>query len=274
MQRALELGRQGDPSPNPHVGCVIAQGDKIVGEGHHASAGGEHAEVTALKAAGAAARGATLYATLEPCNHVGKTPPCVDAILEAGIKRVVVGRRDPNPRVTGGGIERLEKAGVEVKLGVLDRECKELIRPWSHFITTGKSYLSLKLAVSLDGRIATRTGASKWITCQESRARVHQLRGQHDAVMLGVNTVLTVLNAFTTELFPTRFRGAAFAWSNNLIGRIGYCLSPIAVGALIPRFGWGTTLAATTAFPLLALLLIWFTLPETRGRELEETAQL
>jgi len=204
MLRAVELGRQGDPSPNPHVGCVIAQGDKIVGEGHHGTAGAEHAEIVALKAAGAAARGATLYATLEPCNHLGKTPPCVDAILEAGIARVVVGRRDPNPRVTGGGIERLEKAGVEVKLGVLDRECKDLIRPWAHFITTGKSYLSLKLAVSLDGRIATRTGASKWITCQESRARVHQLRGQHDAVMLGVNTVLADDPRLTVRDVPGR----------------------------------------------------------------------
>jgi diaminohydroxyphosphoribosylaminopyrimidine deaminase/5-amino-6-(5-phosphoribosylamino)uracil reductase len=204
MLRALELGRQGDPSPNPHVGCVIAQGDSVLGTGFHATAGAEHAELLALKQAGPAARGATLYATLEPCNHVGKTPPCVDAILEAGIARVVIGRRDPNPRVAGGGIERLEKAGVDVKLGVLDRECKELIRPWAHFITTGKSYLSLKLAVSLDGRIATRTGASKWITCQESRTRVHQLRGQHDAVMLGVNTVLADDPRLTVRDVPGR----------------------------------------------------------------------
>jgi diaminohydroxyphosphoribosylaminopyrimidine deaminase/5-amino-6-(5-phosphoribosylamino)uracil reductase len=204
MARAVELGQKGDPSPNPHVGCVVAQGEKIVGEGFHATAGAEHAELMAIRAAGAAARGATLYGTLEPCNHVGRTPPCVDAILEAGIQRVVIGRRDPNPRVAGGGIERLEKAGVEVKLGVLDRECKELIRPWVHFITTGKSYLSLKLAMSLDGRIATRTGASKWITCQESRTRVHQLRGQHDAVMLGVNTVLADDPRLTVRDVPGR----------------------------------------------------------------------
>jgi diaminohydroxyphosphoribosylaminopyrimidine deaminase/5-amino-6-(5-phosphoribosylamino)uracil reductase len=204
MKRALELGRQGDPSPNPHVGCVIARGDQVLGEGHHASAGAEHAEVVALKKAGKKAKGATLYATLEPCNHVGKTPPCVDAILAAGITRVVIGRRDPNPRVTGGGFERLEQANIEVKLGVLDQECKELIRPWAHFITTGRSYLSLKLAVSLDGRIATRTGASKWITCQESRTRVHQLRGQHDAVMLGVNTVLADDPRLTVRDVPGR----------------------------------------------------------------------
>jgi diaminohydroxyphosphoribosylaminopyrimidine deaminase/5-amino-6-(5-phosphoribosylamino)uracil reductase len=204
MARAIELGQKGDPSPNPHVGCVIAQGDEVVGEGHHATAGAEHAEIVALKAAGKKAKGATLYATLEPCNHVGKTPPCVDAILAADIKRVVIGRRDPNPRVTGGGLERLEQQGVEVKLGVLDQECKALIRPWAHFITTGRSYLSLKLAVSLDGRIATRTGASKWITCQESRTRVHQLRGQHDAVMLGVNTVLADDPRLTVRDVPGR----------------------------------------------------------------------
>jgi diaminohydroxyphosphoribosylaminopyrimidine deaminase/5-amino-6-(5-phosphoribosylamino)uracil reductase len=204
MARAVELGRLGDPSPNPHVGCVIAKGDTIIAEGHHATAGAEHAEIVALKAAGKKAGGATLYGTLEPCNHVGKTPPCVDAILAAGITRVVVGRRDPNPRVTGGGIERLEKEGVEVKTGVLDAECKELIRPWAHFITTGRSYLSLKLAVSLDGRIATRTGASKWITGPESRARVQQLRGQHDAVMLGVNTVLADDPRLTVRDVPGR----------------------------------------------------------------------
>lgn len=204
MARAVELGRGGDPSPNPHVGCVVAVDDAIVGEGYHATAGAEHAEIVALKSAGKKARGATLYATLEPCNHVGKTPPCVDAIVAAGIKRVVIGRRDPNPRVTGGGLERLEQEGVEVKLGVLDAECKELIRPWAHFVTAGRSYLSLKLAMSLDGRIATRTGASKWITCPESRARVQQLRGQHDAVMLGVNTVLADDPRLTVRDVPGR----------------------------------------------------------------------
>src|SRR5262249_41371426 len=127
MQRALELGRQGDPSPNPHVGCVIANGTELVAEGHHAAAGADHAEVAALRKAGDAARGATVYVTLEPCNHDGRTPPCVDALLAAGVKRVVVGCRDPNPRVPGGGVERLQAAGIEVKLGVLEREAKELI---------------------------------------------------------------------------------------------------------------------------------------------------
>jgi diaminohydroxyphosphoribosylaminopyrimidine deaminase/5-amino-6-(5-phosphoribosylamino)uracil reductase len=204
MTRALELGRQGDPSPNPHVGSVVAVGERVVGEGHHVSAGGDHAEIAALRAAGGAAQGATLYVTLEPCNHEGRTPPCVDAVLAAGIARVVIGCRDPNPRVKGGGSERLREAGIDVKVGVLEREAKELIRPWTHYITTGKSYLAQKLAVSLDGRIATRTGASKWITCPESRARVQLLRTQHDAVLVGVGTVLADDPRLTVRDVPGR----------------------------------------------------------------------
>src|SRR5512145_2505434 len=189
MNRALELARLGDPSPNPHVGCVVAQGSEIVGEGYHESAGHEHAEVGALRAAGDKAAGATLYVTLEPCNHQGRTPPCVDKILQSSIARVVIGCPDPNPNVTGGGLERLRSAGVDVTVGCLDEECRALIQPWAKYVTQQRSYLSLKLAVSLDGRIATRTGASKWITCLESRARVHELRAAHDAVMVGINTV-------------------------------------------------------------------------------------
>ncbi len=204
MRRAVEVGRRGDPSPNPHVGCVIAKDHAIVAEAHHAAAGSDHAEVAALKLAGDAARGATLYVTLEPCNHDGRTGPCVDAILAAGIAKVVMGFRDPNPRVAGGGLERLTEAGVEVVTGVLEPECAELVRPWAHFITTGRSYLALKLAVSLDGRIATRTGASKWITGSESRTRVHQLRGQHDAVLVGVATVLADNPRLTVRDVPGR----------------------------------------------------------------------
>jgi len=204
MTRAIELARFGDPSPNPHVGCVIAQGGTIVGEGYHESAGYDHAEVVALQAAGENARGATLYVTLEPCNHLGKTPPCIDAILSAGIDQVVIGCRDPNPNVRGGGIERLTEAGVEVTVGVAENEAKNLIRPWSKFVLTGLSYLSLKLAVSLDGRIATRTGASKWITCPESRARVQELRVSHDAVMVGINTVSSDDPRLTVRDVPGR----------------------------------------------------------------------
>lgn len=189
MNRAIELAKLGDPSPNPHVGCVIAHGDQIVGEGYHESAGLDHAEVAAMLTAGDKVKGATLYVTLEPCNHQGRTPPCVDRILQAAPKRVVIGCRDPNPNVAGGGVERLEASGIEVTAGCQESECQTLIQPWAKYITQQKSYLSLKLAVSLDGRIATRTGASKWITCAESRTRVHELRVAHDAVMVGINTV-------------------------------------------------------------------------------------
>jgi len=204
MTRALGVAKQGDPSPNPHVGCVIAKDDQVLAEAFHAVAGSDHAEVAALRLAGESARGATAYVTLEPCNHEGRTPPCVDAILTAGIRRVVIGCRDPNPRVSGGGIERLTTAGVEVKLGVLEQEAKTLIRSWTHFITHGTSYLALKLAVSLDGRIATRTGASKWITGSESRMRVQLLRAQHDAVLVGVATVLADDPRLTVRDVPGR----------------------------------------------------------------------
>lgn len=204
MARAIQLAKFGDPSPNPHVGCVVAKDDVILGEGFHETAGYDHAEVAALRAAGQNARNATLYVTLEPCNHQGKTAPCVEAILSAGVARVVIGCRDPNPNVRGGGIERLKEAGVEVITGVLDHEARFLIRPWSKFVLTGQSYLSLKLAVSLDGRIATRTGASKWITCPESRARVQELRTSHDAVMVGINTVSSDDPRLTVRDVPGR----------------------------------------------------------------------
>lgn len=195
MARALSIARKGDPSPNPHVGCVIAREKgssyEIISEAYHEAAGRDHAEIAALRLAGEDARGAIAYITLEPCNHQGRTPPCVDALLRAGIRRVVVGARDPNPNVAGGGVERLRASGVEVEMSELEHEAKELIEAWAKFITTGHAFLSLKLALSLDGRIASRTGVSKWITCGESRAFGHELRARHDAVMVGINTVLS-----------------------------------------------------------------------------------
>lgn len=205
MRRALELGAGGDPTPNPHVGALIASADgRIIAEGVHETAGLDHAEVAALKKAGAEARGQTLYVTLEPCNHVGRTPPCVDAILAAGIARVVIGCRDPDPRVEGGGIERLEAAGVAVIVGVEEAGAKALIQPWAKYVTEHTSFVTLKLAISLDGRIATRTGASKWITCPESRIKVQTLRAHHDAVMVGINTVLTDNPRLTVRDVPGR----------------------------------------------------------------------
>lgn len=190
MAQAIEIGHQGDPSPNPHVGALIVKDGQVIATGYHVSAGDRHAEIAALELAGERARGATLYVTLEPCNHFGKTPPCTDAIIEAGIARVVAGCADPNPNVAGGGVAKLRGAGVEVVTGVLANPCKALIRPWRKYITQGTAYLTLKLATSLDGRIATKAGASKWITSPDSRARGHRLRAAHDAVLVGVSTIV------------------------------------------------------------------------------------
>jgi diaminohydroxyphosphoribosylaminopyrimidine deaminase/5-amino-6-(5-phosphoribosylamino)uracil reductase len=202
MALALAEGKKGRPSPNPHVGAVVAQGDEVLAVGHHDQVGEDHAEVVAIKTAGSGAQGATLYVTLEPCNHDGRTPPCVDAILEAKIARVVVGCLDPNPHVPGGGALRLKAAGVEVKIGVAEREARALIAPWTKCVTTGLPYVSLKLALSLDGRIATRTGASKWVTGPEARIKVHELRSRMDAVAVGIGTVVADDPRLTVRDFP------------------------------------------------------------------------
>lgn len=204
MAHAIELARRGDPSPNPHVGSLVSDGEHVISEAFHAAAGEDHAEVAALKLAGPRAAGSTLYVTLEPCNHEGRTPPCVDAIIAAGVRRVVVATRDPNPRVQGGGLERLRAAGIEVIEGVLEPQARELLKPWTKFITHNTSYLTLKLALSLDGRIATRSGASKWITCPESRLRVQGLRAQHDAVLVGINTIFADDPRLTVRDVPGR----------------------------------------------------------------------
>ncbi len=190
MGIALEQGTGGTPSPNPHVGAAVVKDDQLLGIGHHERAGEDHAEVIALREAGPRAGGATLYVTLEPCNHVGRTPPCTDAILSTKLARVVVGCRDPNPHVAGGGIEKLKEAGLRVDVGCREADARRLIAPWTKFVTTGMPYVTLKLGLSLDGRIASRTGASKWVTGPEARARVHVLRAQHDAVVVGIGTAL------------------------------------------------------------------------------------
>jgi len=190
MDLAVSEGRNGRPSPNPPVGAIVAQHDQVIASGCHERVGEEHAEVMALRLAGAAAQGATLYVSLEPCNHSGRTPPCVDAILKAGIRRVVIGREDPNPHVLGQGMERLRARGVEVVLLPNHRGAIDLTTPWSKFITTGIPYVRLKLGLSLDGRIATRSGASRWVTGEESRAKVHNLRSTNDAVAVGIGTAI------------------------------------------------------------------------------------
>ena len=191
MGVALDEARKAIPSPNPPVGAVVVATDgQIVGRAFHVRAGEDHAETLALAQAGDAARGGTLYVTLEPCNHQGRTPPCVDTILSAGIRRVVIGCLDPNPAVVGGGAQRLKDAGLEVDVGVAAADARAIIAPWTKFVTTGLPHVTLKLALSLDGRIATRTGASKWVTGAEARAKVQELRARHDAVAVGIGTVI------------------------------------------------------------------------------------
>jgi diaminohydroxyphosphoribosylaminopyrimidine deaminase/5-amino-6-(5-phosphoribosylamino)uracil reductase len=191
MRLALRNARKGlgHTSPNPPVGAVVVRDGRVVGEGHHERAGGPHAEAIALAQAGEAARGADLYVTLEPCDHQGKTPPCAPAVVAAGVARVFVGTIDPNPKVSGRGIERLRAAGIPVEVGVAEAECRELIEPWSKFIRTREPFVLCKVASTLDGRIATRTGDSRWITSEAARAEVHELRSVFDAVLVGKGTV-------------------------------------------------------------------------------------
>src|SRR5688572_23757876 len=172
MGRALELARRGEGhvEPNPMVGCVLVKGGEVIGEGWHQKFGGPHAEIEALRAAGEAARGATAYVTLEPCSHIGKTPPCTQALIEAGVERVVAACRDPNPHVQGRGFEELEAAGIKCHPSVLADEAADLIAPFTKLVTTGRPWVIAKWAMTLDGKIATRTGDSRWISGEESRA--------------------------------------------------------------------------------------------------------
>ena len=180
MNEAIALARQaiGRTAPNPSVGALVVKDGQIVGRGFHPKAGKPHAEVYALEEAGDNARGATLYVTLEPCNHYGKTPPCTEAIIKAGISRVVVGTLDPNPMVAGKGIERLKDAGIVVDVGVCAEECNDLIAWYAFWLKNGRPYVILKAAITLDGRVATATGDSQWISSEESRHHVHELRNQ------------------------------------------------------------------------------------------------
>lgn len=192
MHRALRLAKRGSgrASPNPMVGAVVVNAGQVVGEGFHVYEKRDHAEVVALAKAGQKARGADLYVTLEPCVHFGRTPPCVQAILEAGIGRVFVTARDPNPLVSGRGIAALRQAGVQVTEGVCTAEATLLNEKFFHFIRTGRPFVLLKLALSLDGRLATCSGESKWITGPEARSLAHRLRFECDALLVGIRTLL------------------------------------------------------------------------------------
>ncbi len=202
MKVALELAAKamGRTSPNPLVGALVVKEDEIMGRGYHKRAGELHAEPFALAEAGEASRGATLYVSLEPCSHQGRTPPCVDSIIAAGIKKVVAAMEDPNPRVAGRGIKKLKDAGIEVKVGILEDEAKKLNESFIKFITTGRPFVAVKSASSLDGKIATQTGHSRWITGEKSREWVHHLRDRHDAILTGIGTVLKDDPLLTTRL--------------------------------------------------------------------------
>ena len=202
MKLALALAARGAGwvSPNPMVGAVLVRAGEIVSRGYHRRAGLPHAEVEALRAAGARARGADRYVTLEPCNHQGRTPPCTRAILEAGVRRVIIAARDPNPYVAGGGGEYLASRGVSVETGLLAAEAQRLNEAWFHWVNTGRPWVIAKAACSLDGKIATATGESQWITGEAARLWGHRWRHRVDAIVAGINTVLADDPQLTTRL--------------------------------------------------------------------------
>ncbi len=202
MRRVLQLAEKGrgKTRPNPMVGAVIIKNGRLVGEGYHKKAGGPHAEISALKQAGIQARGAEMYVSLEPCCHHGRTPPCTEAIIQSGIKKVYVGVRDANPLVAGKGIRRLKKMGIEVHSGILKKECLRLNEVFFKFIRTNTPFVYLKSGMSLDGKIATTTGESQWITGPQPRALVHKLRNEVDAILVGAGTVVKDNPSLTTRL--------------------------------------------------------------------------
>lgn len=239
MARRLARKAEGRTSPNPIVGAVLVRKGKVVGTGYHQFAGGDHAEIAALKRAGANARGATLYITLEPCSHQGRTPPCTKALIGAGIQHVVAGMRDPNPLVAGRGFQQLRRAGINVRVGLLEAECRALIEPFSKFITRQLPFVTLKLAATLDGKIATVSGDARWISNAESRRRVHRLRNQVDAVLVGVGTV----RADDPQL-TCRIPGGRNPWRIVLDSRLRI---PISAQVLRQRDRQKTIIATSTA---------------------------
>lgn len=192
MRRALQLAGKGwgKVSPNPMVGAVLIKGKMVVAEGYHRMAGEKHAEVEVLEGAGQRAKNSTLYVNLEPCTHYGKTPPCAGRIIKAGIKRVVIAMRDPNPLVSGKGIAMLKRAGIDVEAGLLEEEAKKLNEVFIKFITTGMPFVIVKTAMTLDGKIAAEGGDSKWITGEKARKFVHRIRSGVDGILVGINTVI------------------------------------------------------------------------------------
>ncbi|WP_088189303.1 bifunctional diaminohydroxyphosphoribosylaminopyrimidine deaminase/5-amino-6-(5-phosphoribosylamino)uracil reductase RibD [Desulfosporosinus sp. FKA] len=202
MSKAIKLAGQawGRTSPNPMVGCILVKNNQIIGRGYHQKAGTPHAEVHALSEAQDQAKDATAYVTLEPCSHFGRTPPCSDALIKAGVKRVVVAMQDPNPLVAGRGIQRLRKAGIQVDVGVLHHEAASLNEAFCKAITTTMPFVLYKTALTLDGKIATGTGDSRWVSSELSRQYVHQLRNQYDVILVGSETIIHDNPALTCRL--------------------------------------------------------------------------
>lgn len=202
MKRAIELARKGEgrTSPNPLVGAVIVKAGRIIGEGYHKYYGGNHAEIEAINNAEESVKGATIYVNLEPCSHYGKTPPCALRLVEEGVNKVVIGIVDPNPKVSGQGIKILEDNGIEVAVGVLEKETKELNEVFIKYIASGMPFVYLKYAMTLDGKIATTNGDSKWISNEKSRQEVHKLRNKVGGIMVGINTIITDDPSLTTRV--------------------------------------------------------------------------
>jgi diaminohydroxyphosphoribosylaminopyrimidine deaminase/5-amino-6-(5-phosphoribosylamino)uracil reductase len=202
MNMALELAKQGlgCTSPNPMVGAVVVKKEKVVGRGFHAGAGQAHAEVVAIDNAGTEIAGATLYVTLEPCNHQGRTPPCTQKILATGIKRVVIAMKDPNPDVAGGGADYLRDRGIHIRVGVCEDQARRMNEAYLKYVKTKRPFVTVKCAATLDGMIATKTGDSKWVSGKESRSYVHMLRHISDAIMVGIDTIKKDDSSLTTRL--------------------------------------------------------------------------
>jgi diaminohydroxyphosphoribosylaminopyrimidine deaminase/5-amino-6-(5-phosphoribosylamino)uracil reductase len=239
MRRALELAERGrgHVEPNPLVGCVIAQNGQVVGEGWHGVFGGPHAEVVALASAGPRAQGATAYVTLEPCCHHGKTPPCTDTLIQAGIRRVVAGMRDPFAEVAGQGFAQLTAAGIEVDSGLLEEQARQLNRPYLKLIATGLPWVIAKWAMTCDGKLADQDGRSQWISGDASRALVHELRGRVDAILVGKGTI-----AADDPLLTARPRGARIARrvvldSRGTVASNSQILKTLAVAPVIVAVG-------------------------------------
>lgn len=241
MKRAIKLAEKGRgrTSPNPMVGAVLVKNDKVIAEGFHEAAGKPHAEAVALQKAGDGAKNSTLYVTLEPCCIWGRTPPCVGMIVSAKVAKVVVGMIDPNPKVSGKGIRQLEMAGVEVETGLLAGEIARQIETYIRYMSSGHPFVLLKAGASLDGRLATSRGDSKWITSEESRLRVHQIRNEYDAVLVGIGTVLNDNPLLTVRLESKKTKNPVRVIIDSL-ARIPFSAQVVSTAKEVP------TILATT----------------------------